>query len=73
MEGEIAEADKLVQRAATNGTMKGEFQGIPPTEKQVTMTLDQHRSSRSGQDRRTVERGGYVGSNATVRRCVTCP
>jgi predicted ester cyclase len=39
MEDEIAEGDKLVQRAATNGTMEGEFQGIPPTEKQVTMTV----------------------------------
>jgi hypothetical protein len=31
IEYEIAEGDKVVQRATTYGTMKGEFQGIPPT------------------------------------------
>ena len=38
IEDEIAEGDKVVQRATTNGTMKGEYQGIPPTGKQATWT-----------------------------------
>ncbi len=39
IEDEIAEGDKVVQTVTTNGTMEGEFQGIPPTGKQVTMTV----------------------------------
>lgn len=38
IECEIAEGDKVVQRATTNGKIKGEFQGIPPTGKQATWT-----------------------------------
>ncbi len=34
----IAEGDKVVLRATTRGTHKGEFMGIPPTGKQVTVT-----------------------------------
>lgn len=34
----IAEGDKVVMRAMTRGTHKGEFMGIAPTGKQITMT-----------------------------------
>ncbi len=34
----IAEGDKTVQRFTARGTHKGEFMGIPPTGKQVTIT-----------------------------------
>ena len=34
----IAEGDKVVLRATARGTHKGEFMGIPPTGKQVTVT-----------------------------------
>ena len=34
----IAEGDKVVQRFTARGTHKGEFMGIPPTGKQVTIT-----------------------------------
>lgn len=34
----IAEGDKVVQRFTARDTHKGEFMGIPPTGKQVTMT-----------------------------------
>ena len=34
----IAEEDKLAARLTMRGTHKGEFMGIPPTGKQVTMT-----------------------------------
>ena len=33
----IAEGDKVVQRFTARGTHKGEFMGIPPTGKQVTV------------------------------------
>lgn len=36
LEDEIAEGDKVVHRATTTATHKGEFMGIPPTGKQVT-------------------------------------
>ena len=38
IEDVIAEGDKVVLRATTRGTHKGEFMGIPPTGKQVTVT-----------------------------------
>ncbi len=34
----IAEGDKVVKRYTIRGTHRGEFQGIPPTGKQVTIT-----------------------------------
>ena len=34
----IAEGDKVVQRFTARGTHKGEYMGIPPTGKQVTIT-----------------------------------
>jgi steroid delta-isomerase-like uncharacterized protein len=34
----IAEGDKVVARLTLRGTHSGDFQGIPPTGKQVTMT-----------------------------------
>ena len=34
----IAEGDKVVARFTLRGTHKGEFMGVPPTGKQVTMT-----------------------------------
>jgi steroid delta-isomerase-like uncharacterized protein len=34
----IAEGDKTVHRATTTGTHQGEFLGIPPTGKHVTLT-----------------------------------
>ena len=34
----IAEGDKVVQRFTARGTHKGEFMGIPPTGKKVTIT-----------------------------------
>lgn len=37
VEDMIAEGDKVVFRVTGNGTHKGEFMGIPPTGKQVTM------------------------------------
>lgn len=38
IEDQIAEGDKVVTRWRFHGTHKGEFQGIAPTGKQVTMT-----------------------------------
>jgi len=38
VEDMIAEGDKVVARATTGGTHKGEFIGIPPTGKQATWT-----------------------------------
>ncbi len=34
----VAEGDKVVSRQSTRGTHKGEFMGVPPTEKEVTWT-----------------------------------
>ena len=34
----IAEGDKVVQRLTSHGTHQGEFMGIPPTDKHVTVT-----------------------------------
>jgi predicted ester cyclase len=36
LEDEIAEGDKVVQRALVSGTMKGDFMGIPATGKHAT-------------------------------------
>lgn len=38
LEDQIGEGDKVVHRLTGRGTHKGEFQGIPPTGKQVTVT-----------------------------------
>lgn len=38
LEDMIAEGDKVATRVTSRGTHKGEFQGIPPTGKQVTVT-----------------------------------
>ncbi len=38
VEDMFAEGDKVVQRFTARGTHKGEFMGIPPTGKQVTIT-----------------------------------
>jgi len=38
IEDMIAEGDKVVVRFRANGTQKGAFQGIPPTERQIIMT-----------------------------------
>jgi steroid delta-isomerase-like uncharacterized protein len=38
VEDEIAEGDKVVHRWSARGTHTGEFQGIPPTSAQVTIT-----------------------------------
>ena len=37
-EDQIAEGDKVVSRLSVRGTHKGEFMGIPPTGKEITMT-----------------------------------
>jgi predicted ester cyclase len=34
----VAEGDMVVSRQSTRGTHKGEFMGVPPTEKEVTWT-----------------------------------
>src|SRR6266851_240891 len=38
IEDSIAEGDKVVNRWTARGTQKGEFQGLPPTGKQVVLT-----------------------------------
>lgn len=38
VEDQIAEGDEVATRWTCRGTHKGEFQGMPPTGKQVTMT-----------------------------------
>lgn len=38
IEDHIAEGDRVVTRWVARGTHKGEFQGIPPTGKQVTLS-----------------------------------
>lgn len=38
VEDEIAEGDRVVHRWTARGTHEGEFQGMPPTGKQVTIT-----------------------------------
>ncbi len=37
-EDQIAEGDKVVLRMTFRGTHQGEFQGIPPTDKQITVS-----------------------------------
>ena len=38
IEDMVAEADKVIARLTFRGTHRGEFQGIPPTNKEVTWT-----------------------------------
>jgi steroid delta-isomerase-like uncharacterized protein len=38
VEDQIAEGDRVVTRWTASGTHKGQFQGIPPTGRQMTMT-----------------------------------
>lgn len=38
LEDQIAEGDKVANRLVFHGTHKGDFQGIPPTGKRVTVT-----------------------------------
>ena len=38
LEDQIAEGDKVVNRLVFHGTHRGDFQGIPPTGKRVTIT-----------------------------------
>ena len=38
IEDQIAEGDKVVTRYTVRGTHEGEFMGIPPTDKQITVT-----------------------------------
>ncbi|MBM3134581.1 MAG: ester cyclase [Chloroflexi bacterium] len=38
IEDQIAEGDKVVTRYTARGTHKGEFMGIPPTGKEITVT-----------------------------------
>jgi steroid delta-isomerase-like uncharacterized protein len=38
IEDQIAEGDKVVTRYTARGTHRGEFMGIPPTGKQITVT-----------------------------------
>jgi predicted ester cyclase len=38
VEDQVAEGDRVVTRWITRGTHKGEFQGIPPTGRQVAIT-----------------------------------
>jgi predicted ester cyclase len=38
VEDQIAEGDKVVSRLTIRGTLQGDFLGIPPTGKQVSVT-----------------------------------
>jgi predicted ester cyclase len=38
LEDEIAEGDKVITRGYFSGTHQGEFQGIPPTGKQIKVS-----------------------------------
>ena len=38
LEEQVAEGDKVVNRLIFHGTHQGDFQGIPPTGKQITVT-----------------------------------
>jgi steroid delta-isomerase-like uncharacterized protein len=38
MEDQIADGDKVVHRLTATGTHRGEFMGIPPTDKRVRVT-----------------------------------
>src|SRR3990172_10163106 len=38
IEDQVSEGDKVVTRWTVRGTHRGDFQGIPPTQKQVTVT-----------------------------------
>jgi predicted ester cyclase len=39
IEDMVAEGDKVVGRLPARGTHKGELLGIPPTDKQITLTM----------------------------------
>lgn len=57
VEDQIAEGDKVVSRVTVRGTHKGEFMGIAPTGKQVTVELIDIHHITGG---KVVERWGIV-------------
>ena len=66
IEDMIAEGDKVVQRFTARGTHKGEFMGIPPTGKQVTITGIAIDRIAGRQDRRKLGQHGHAGHDGAA-------
>ena len=69
-EDQIAEGEKVVSRMASTATHTGEFQGIPPTGKQIRVT---GKGIERIADGKIVERWGVVGMLGVMQQLGVVP